>query len=81
MSKDYQGLIDTTFGNATGSSSSAPTYFDPKIYSDNYNRKQAHIDGGLICNNPSFYAYQLARLVGNHEKIRVVSLGTGEKPF
>ena len=39
------------------------------------------IDGGVICNNPSLYAYELAKDFHGHKKIRLISLGTGEKPF
>lgn len=43
--------------------------------------KELQIDGGVICNNPALYAYEFARLLLGKSKIRVLSLGTGEKPF
>jgi len=43
--------------------------------------KELQIDGGVICNNPSLYAYEFARLLLGKQKIRVLSLGTGRKPF
>ena len=39
------------------------------------------IDGGIICNNPGLYAYQLAKIIKGKKKIRLLSLGTGEKKF
>jgi patatin-like phospholipase/acyl hydrolase len=39
------------------------------------------IDGGIICNNPAFYAYQIANKFYEKKNIRVISLGTGENPF
>jgi len=53
-------------------SSAAPTYFAPKIIG-----RQVLIDGGLIANNPSYYAYLHARFNLNKKKIRIISLGCG----
>ena len=36
------------------------------------------IDGGLICNTPSLYAYQMAKNLLDKPNIRLLSLGTGE---
>lgn len=36
------------------------------------------IDGGLICNTPSLYAYQMAKHLLDKPEIRLLSLGTGE---
>ena len=68
-------------GNATGASSAAPTYFDPKVQTNGYGMTELQIDGGIICNNPALYAYELAKNFRNQNKIRVVSIGTGEKTF
>lgn len=46
-----------------------------------YGFSELLIDGGIICNNPTLYAYQMANQMYNHKKIRVLSLGTGEKAF
>jgi patatin-like phospholipase/acyl hydrolase len=43
--------------------------------------KEILIDGGIICNNPSMYAYQMAYYFHGRRNIRVLSLGTGEKEF
>lgn len=72
---------DVALGTATGASSAAPTFFDPKTHVNGYNMRELQIDGGVICNNPSLYAYEFARLLLGKKKIRLLSLGTGEKKF
>ena len=59
-------------------SSSAPIYFDPKRRTNRYNMNETLIDGGLICNTPSLYAYQMAKHLLDKPEIRLLSLGTGE---
>jgi len=54
-------IYDVTFGNATGASSAAPTFFDAKQQVDGYGFVELQIDGGIICNDPAMYAYQMAR--------------------
>ena len=66
---------------ATGASSAAPTYFDPKFVLNGYGAEEVQIDGGVICNNPSLYAYQMAKYLNGKDKVRVVSLGTGTPAF
>ena len=68
-------------GNATGASSAAPTFFDPKVQINGYGMTELQIDGGIICNNPALYAYQMARVFNKKDKVRILSLGTGENPF
>ena len=58
-------------------SSSAPIYFDPTTYTNQYNYKEYLIDGGLIANDPSLYAFFTANMLKGHKKIRILSLGTG----
>jgi len=43
--------------------------------------QEFQIDGGVICNNPSLYAYQMAKVLKNKPNVRMLSLGTGLKPF
>ena len=62
---------------AVGGSSSAPIYFDPEPIDNKYNITGHLVDGGVICNNPAFYAYSVASNLYGHKKIRVLSLGTG----
>lgn len=74
-------IYDVPIGNATGSSSAAPTFFDPHKVNNQYGFTELQIDGGVICNNPSLYAYEMARDLYGYRKIRILSLGTGELPF
>eukprot|EP00347_Sterkiella_histriomuscorum_P004105 403361733 len=60
--------------NASEASSAAPIYFDPKVIGE-----QVLIDGGVIANNPAFYAYLHSKYANKQEKIRVISIGTGEQ--
>ena len=47
-------------------------------YVDGYNVTGELVDGGIICNNPSFYAYLMASELKNiTNDVRIVSLGTG----
>jgi len=40
------------------------------------------VDGGVICNNPAYYAYQIKNSLNvETKKTRILSLGTGEKKF
>ena len=74
-------IYDVPIGNATGASSAAPTFFDPKQQINGYGLKELQIDGGIICNNPALYAYQFAKIFNKKTKTRILSLGTGENPF
>lgn len=74
-------LYDIPVGNATGASSAAPTFFDPKKQINGYNLLELQIDGGIICNNPALYAYQIATVFRKQSNVRILSLGTGENPF
>lgn len=57
FSNEDSGIYDVPIGNATGASSAAPTYFDPKVQKNAYGLTEMQIDGGIICNNPALYAY------------------------
>ena len=81
FSHENPAKYDVIVGEATAASSAAPTYFDPKIGTNRYDQMEIQIDGGIICNNPAMYAYQMARGLRGETKIRVLSLGTGEKTF
>ena len=54
------GWFDVKMSIATGASSAAPTFFDPQHYQNQYGLDEYLIDGGIICNNPALYAYQMA---------------------
>jgi patatin-like phospholipase/acyl hydrolase len=50
-------IYNVTLANATSSSSAAPTYFKPKVNINGYNMSEYLIDGGIIGNNPSLFAF------------------------
>lgn len=81
FSNEDPNIYDLPVGNATGASSAAPTFFDPKLQTNQYGFQELQIDGGIICNNPALYAYEIAKDLHKHKKIRILSLGTGENPF
>lgn len=81
FAKQNPEIYDVNIGESTGASSAAPTYFDPKRTVNAYGFTELQVDGGIICNNPSLYAYQLAKILNDKTKIRILSIGTGEKPF
>lgn len=81
MTQENPGIYNTTIGNATASSSAAPTFFNPHEVINGYNLTELQIDGGTICNNPTLYAFELSRQMYGHKKTRVISLGTGQLPF
>ena len=72
------GRYDVLLRTAVAASSSAPIYFDPLSNTNGFNMNETLIDGGLICNNPSLYAYQMAKHLLEKPEIRLLSLGTGE---
>ena len=67
---------DVTLAQAAAASAAAPNYFDPKEIGN-----QLLIDGGLIANDPSLFAYlhSVYMLKKIPEEIRIVSIGTGMK--
>jgi patatin-like phospholipase/acyl hydrolase len=81
FAKMNPNVYDVKIGESTGASSAAPTYFDPKKTENAYGLTELQVDGGIICNNPSLYAYQVAKLLNKKKNIRILSIGTGEKPF
>lgn len=62
---------------AAGASSAAPLYFDPLVYINGLGEEEMLVDGAIIANNPSLYAYIIAGEKNRGAKIRVVSLGAG----
>ena len=57
FAKRNPDIYDVAIGNATGASSAAPTYFDPKVTVNGFDMNELLIDGGIICNDPAMYAY------------------------
>jgi uncharacterized protein len=66
-----------TLDVAAGASSAAPGYFDPRIYENGYGVREVLVDGAIIANNPSMYAFIFASEFKKNKDIRVISLGTG----
>lgn len=81
FSHNEPGIYDVTIASACEASSAAPTFFAPMQLKNGYGFTEQFLDGGVICNNPSLYAYEMARDLYDMKKIRVLSLGTGQKPF
>ena len=77
MNQENSGVYNTTINKATASSSAAPTFFDPHQVTNKFDMVELQIDGGVICNSPVLYAFEMSRLLYNHKKTRILSLGTG----
>lgn len=63
-----------------GATTAAPTYFPPKIFTDNLGNSQIQIDGGIFANNPEELAIAEAlkmRPELTRSDIDILSLGTG----
>lgn len=63
-----------------GATSAAPGYFDPKIFKNGKGETEVLVDGGIIANNPSMYAFIYASELNKKENIRLISIGTGYNP-
>lgn len=67
--------------NAAQCSAAAPVFFPPKIIiediSNSSSREHVMVDGGIIANNPSLFAYEYVQNILGHKKVRILSLGTG----
>lgn len=55
--KNDPGTYNVDIKTAVESSSSAPFYFPPNKYTNGFNIEETLIDGGLIANDPSLFAY------------------------
>jgi len=73
----YPEFFDVKLRTAAGASSSAPIFFDPSTRIDGIGVTEYEIDGGIIANNPSLYAYQLSKIFNEKANIRILSLGNG----
>jgi uncharacterized protein len=70
-------IYDVTMDLAAGATSAAPGYFDPRIYENKKGEREVLVDGGIIANNPSMYAFIFASEFHKQKDIRVISVGTG----
>jgi patatin-like phospholipase/acyl hydrolase len=73
--KGLPEIYSTTLSNAAEASAAAPIYFAPKVLNDHI-----LIDGGVIANNPSLYAYEFANRVLGKKKVRIIAIGTAIGP-
>jgi len=70
-------VYNISYVDATGATSAAPFYFDPKTRYTMDGTLEYLIDGGVIANNPSVYAEQVAAVNKNNLPVRLISIGTG----
>ena len=66
---------------AAAASGSAPAFFDPTSHTNGYGIEEKLIDGAVICNNPSFYAYMISHIFNKKRNFRIISLGTGSGSY
>jgi patatin-like phospholipase/acyl hydrolase len=71
------------FWEAARATSAAPTFFKPAYLYDRQEQvMQTLIDGGVVANNPSLYAYKEAkRLYPDAKKFHILSLSTASSDF
>lgn len=74
---------DFMFWEAGRATSAAPTYFKPAyIYDRKEKTMQTLIDGGLIANNPTLFAYiEAKKLYPNAKKFHILSISTASSDF
>ena len=75
--RKFPGFYNLKIHQAAAASASAPLAFSPLIAKNKFNINEALIDGGIICNNPALYAYQIAYYLREKRNIRMISIGTG----
>jgi patatin-like phospholipase/acyl hydrolase len=65
---------------AVQASASTPVFFKPKTYTNGHGVQEVLVDGNIIADNPSLYAFILASEAYKQAAIRIISLGTGLPP-
>lgn len=78
-SRAWPDVYNITMAEACEASSATPFFFPPKVLTNPGGTKEILIDGTLIANNPSLYAFVSSNIFNKEEEIRVVSLGAGSK--
>lgn len=68
---------------AARATSAAPTYFSPLLYHDKRsNQMMTLVDGGVVANNPSLYAYiEAKRLYPEAKRFHILSISSAGIPF
>lgn len=51
---------NATLNEAIAASASSPVAFDPLTLYNGYGIREELVDGGIVCNSPSLYAFQTA---------------------
>lgn len=79
-SHDSHGFL---FWEAARATSAAPTFFKPAyLYDREEKTMQTLIDGGVVANNPSLYAYRHAKeLYPDAKRFHILSLSTASSDF
>jgi predicted acylesterase/phospholipase RssA len=79
-SHDSLGFL---FWEAARATSAAPTFFKPAyLYDREEKTMQTLIDGGVVANNPSLYAYRQAKeLYPDAKRFHILSLSTASSDF
>jgi hypothetical protein len=79
-SHDSHGFL---FWEAARATSAAPTFFKPAyLYDREEKTMQTLIDGGVVANNPSLYAYRQAKeLYPDAKRFHILSLSTASSDF
>jgi patatin-like phospholipase/acyl hydrolase len=58
--REDPGRFNATLDQALSASASSPVAFSPLTLYNGFGIREELVDGGIICNNPSLYAYQTA---------------------
>jgi len=74
-------VYNVTMNVVAAATSAAPGYFNPFIYVNGKGEKEVLVDGAIIANNPSMYAFIYASEFHHQTDVRVVSIGTGTTPM
>ena len=77
FAKLNEAVYDIDLSTAVKASSSAILLFEPYVVTNSYGQAEVLIDGSFSAQNPSLYAFQLAKGFLDKKHIRVLSIGTG----
>ena len=78
FARQYPYIYDQLIAKAIAGSSSVPGGFQPQSFPTGYGQDQFILDGMIIGNNPSLYAFIMQELVLNNAgPYRVLSIATG----
>ena len=72
--KRNSSLYNVTIADAAQASAAAPAYFNAKDING-----EILIDGGVMANDPGMLAYMRSKILYKKDRIRLISIGTGEE--